>query len=526
MSNQFFKTKLCRAYRKGKCKLGDRCVWAHSEDELRPVVDLRKTSLCKAHVEGVCKDRNCKYAHGAQELRSTQDYWKTSLCIFWIEGTCRLGSKCRHAHGLDELHCRAYRRGDLEKRAEIRSRELNKIQRFLQRCSECSGGADVARMLRRATDLIPSGNDNSLWLDHKVFPTELSEPLRLLTSEQRSNFARMGTPQRRIVLHMLRDVTIPPRSQKQANGLVSNPTLSPIMSPMMSPKSSIMSPSFTSFSGDLESSVGSPRVLSPRPLSPLPVASVNGGVNIWSSNPDETELPNWGSKSEGYGSYSDAHNLGGGSYLSTTMMGKVHDPYSTHGIMSPLSQVTYPSMEHQSPYLQSVVHPLPRGCVSPLGSPICSPLGSPLMDQHYRLPSLYPDNYHLDELPQLSPLNHPMSPLSSMPVPPPGFEPYYKNALDEEEAPRKFPPRKLVEVNTEADQLSMDLLKQFSKRNVREDDATPHDQYDYWYSDRNMSSPTNETCVPESSGSLSMTSLQSSMSPPPLSPEGKKTSIL
>jgi len=64
-----YKTELCRAFEEtGKCKFGDECIFAHSEEELRPRVD-----------------RHPKY--------------KTRICrTFWEQGTCPYGKRCCFIH--------------------------------------------------------------------------------------------------------------------------------------------------------------------------------------------------------------------------------------------------------------------------------------------------------------------------------------------------------------------------------------------------------------------------------------------
>eukprot|EP01066_Platyproteum_vivax_P010400 Platyproteum_vivax@DN4645_c0_g1_i2.p1 len=65
--------------------------------------DLRKTRICMQWKHGTCNETNCCFAHGRQELRATHDCFKTKLCAFYLRGNCKSGSRCRHAHGEDEL---------------------------------------------------------------------------------------------------------------------------------------------------------------------------------------------------------------------------------------------------------------------------------------------------------------------------------------------------------------------------------------------------------------------------------------
>jgi hypothetical protein len=73
VTTQFLKTVSCAFYAKGNCTRGAGCGYAHSDDELRTVPNLIKTSLCKAWKVGSCRlgALQCPYAHGAKELKTT-----------------------------------------------------------------------------------------------------------------------------------------------------------------------------------------------------------------------------------------------------------------------------------------------------------------------------------------------------------------------------------------------------------------------------------------------------------------------
>jgi len=98
---QFYKTKQCSFWEKGKCTRGDLCNYAHGNRELSHGPDLTRTSLCRK-LEN-CTDPKCSFAHSPEELRATNKFYKTSLCKFHMVGRCRLGKDCRHAHGEEEL---------------------------------------------------------------------------------------------------------------------------------------------------------------------------------------------------------------------------------------------------------------------------------------------------------------------------------------------------------------------------------------------------------------------------------------
>ncbi|KAF8822172.1 zinc finger (CCCH type) motif-containing protein [Cardiosporidium cionae] len=103
--NNFYKTKICPWFRKGVCRWGVHCNYAHSEDEQRGAVDLTKTALCP-HIEkqGHCGSTHCRYAHTHEELRATTDVYKTSMCSYYLRDRyCPMGKKCRYAHGVQEL---------------------------------------------------------------------------------------------------------------------------------------------------------------------------------------------------------------------------------------------------------------------------------------------------------------------------------------------------------------------------------------------------------------------------------------
>jgi len=97
------KTKMCDFHAQGRCTRGAQCSFAHSEEELKVMPDLRKTRICRAFTQGKCTDTDCKFAHGAEELRTTGMSYKTQLCTWHEKGKCQSGGDCQFAHGLDEL---------------------------------------------------------------------------------------------------------------------------------------------------------------------------------------------------------------------------------------------------------------------------------------------------------------------------------------------------------------------------------------------------------------------------------------
>ena len=103
VGKQLRKTRFCSFYRKGICKYGSKCTFAHQEKELLSAPDLRKTRVCKAFLAGGCNDDTCNFAHGSEELRATEIFFKTHLCLWHERGRCTNGTRCRFAHGLEEL---------------------------------------------------------------------------------------------------------------------------------------------------------------------------------------------------------------------------------------------------------------------------------------------------------------------------------------------------------------------------------------------------------------------------------------
>lgn len=78
---QFKKTQMCRFFQRSACRKGDSCEFAHGPQELAQPPDLRRTSLCKAFMEGCCPEsaETCRFAHGIAMLRRTQGFEKVVL---------------------------------------------------------------------------------------------------------------------------------------------------------------------------------------------------------------------------------------------------------------------------------------------------------------------------------------------------------------------------------------------------------------------------------------------------------------
>eukprot|EP00931_Biecheleriopsis_adriatica_P070676 TRINITY_DN4445_c0_g2_i1.p1 TRINITY_DN4445_c0_g2~~TRINITY_DN4445_c0_g2_i1.p1 ORF type:complete len:429 (-),score=76.80 TRINITY_DN4445_c0_g2_i1:78-1364(-) len=64
------KTVMCRFFLAGTCERGNRCNFAHGENELQAPPDLRNTQLCPTVAAGKqCVNKQCKFAHDKTDLR-------------------------------------------------------------------------------------------------------------------------------------------------------------------------------------------------------------------------------------------------------------------------------------------------------------------------------------------------------------------------------------------------------------------------------------------------------------------------
>jgi hypothetical protein len=84
-----FKTRMCRNFKEGTCKYGERCNFAHGKDELLSTFQIEK-----------------KTAPGEKKKAPVDDkqVFKTRLCsTFLTKGSCWYGVTCSFAHGKSEL---------------------------------------------------------------------------------------------------------------------------------------------------------------------------------------------------------------------------------------------------------------------------------------------------------------------------------------------------------------------------------------------------------------------------------------
>ncbi|KAL8275337.1 hypothetical protein Esti_000786 [Eimeria stiedai] len=152
--NLLINTQLCaRQVAKGSCNKKD-CTFAHSEEELRPLPDLRKTKWCRLVFHSLpCTDGNCPYAHTVSELRSNaQDLvsYKTSFCKYFQRGNCLSGIHCRFAHCPSELR----NPNDHPRCAEVREQLSNRNRELQKRRQE-------ARMAAQAQQEAGTGEGNN-----------------------------------------------------------------------------------------------------------------------------------------------------------------------------------------------------------------------------------------------------------------------------------------------------------------------------------------------------------------------------
>uniref|UniRef100_A0A0G4HVC5 C3H1-type domain-containing protein n=1 Tax=Chromera velia CCMP2878 TaxID=1169474 RepID=A0A0G4HVC5_9ALVE len=65
------KTKLCRHWENGYCKLGDDCRFAHGDQEVREAPDLRHTVICNSIIYNrPCRTgASCEFAHSIEQLQ-------------------------------------------------------------------------------------------------------------------------------------------------------------------------------------------------------------------------------------------------------------------------------------------------------------------------------------------------------------------------------------------------------------------------------------------------------------------------
>ncbi|CAK9037719.1 unnamed protein product [Durusdinium trenchii] len=116
---QFKKTQMCRFFQRSSCRKGEYCEFAHGPEELAQPPDLRRTSLCKAFMEGCCPESaaTCRFAHGIAMLRRTPGFDK------------RMAAKNTEAEVMSAAH-------GLEATSSEEAQQLHNILRQQQREQE------------------------------------------------------------------------------------------------------------------------------------------------------------------------------------------------------------------------------------------------------------------------------------------------------------------------------------------------------------------------------------------------------
>mmetsp|Transcript_20647 Transcript_20647/g.45269 ORF Transcript_20647/g.45269 Transcript_20647/m.45269 type:complete len:248 (-) Transcript_20647:338-1081(-) len=111
----------------------------------------QKTRLCAFHIRGACsRGQACSFAHGQEELRPLPDLRQTRWCpTLMRHGRCDGGTGCRFAHTVEEL------RGVPEVavipgRRPYHNQERRDTRRYRGRGGATSGGAEVPRHGRGA----------------------------------------------------------------------------------------------------------------------------------------------------------------------------------------------------------------------------------------------------------------------------------------------------------------------------------------------------------------------------------------
>jgi hypothetical protein len=103
------KSVLCRFFLQERCARGDKCLFAHSEEERsrsqaeakRGAAPRRKIGLCS--FVNCLKGEGCSYAHSPEEIAN----YKQKQCKLFANGRCAHGSRCVFAHGEREQRQRS-----------------------------------------------------------------------------------------------------------------------------------------------------------------------------------------------------------------------------------------------------------------------------------------------------------------------------------------------------------------------------------------------------------------------------------
>ena len=103
-NNHRYKTSLCKFYKEdeeGSCRMGERCIFAHGEDELKKSpYPYQQNNGYQHQNNGYNNYRNNNNEGGYQRNFNNK---KTVECRFFKEGDCKYGDNCNYAHGVEEL---------------------------------------------------------------------------------------------------------------------------------------------------------------------------------------------------------------------------------------------------------------------------------------------------------------------------------------------------------------------------------------------------------------------------------------
>jgi hypothetical protein len=97
-TNAFLKTKMCP--RLESCSLGKNCSFAHSDKELRPLPQFKKTAICYNYRRGKCLDPECRFAHGEEDMIGYSPVALVQprrICPYFILNACH-DSECPNTH--------------------------------------------------------------------------------------------------------------------------------------------------------------------------------------------------------------------------------------------------------------------------------------------------------------------------------------------------------------------------------------------------------------------------------------------
>lgn len=97
-TNAFLKTKMCP--RLDNCELGKNCSFAHSDKELRPLPQFKKTAICYNYRRGKCLNPECRFAHGEEEMMGyipQSPVQPRKICPYFILSACH-DESCPNTH--------------------------------------------------------------------------------------------------------------------------------------------------------------------------------------------------------------------------------------------------------------------------------------------------------------------------------------------------------------------------------------------------------------------------------------------